>query len=58
MLVFVGFISCIQMEIKPPNIVVVMADDMGYECIGANGNTEYQTRSIYSLNALLVWKIS
>ena len=28
---------------KPPNIVMIMADDFGYECVGANGGTSYQT---------------
>lgn len=31
-----------QIENKP-NIVLIIADDMGYECIGVNGSTEYQT---------------
>ncbi len=26
-----------------PNIVLIMADDLGYECIGANGGTSYPT---------------
>ncbi|MDE0825813.1 MAG: sulfatase-like hydrolase/transferase [Akkermansiaceae bacterium] len=26
-----------------PNIVVIMADDLGYECIAANGGTSYKT---------------
>jgi arylsulfatase A len=26
-----------------PNIVFIMADDFGYECVGANGGTSYQT---------------
>jgi len=26
-----------------PNIVLIMADDMGYECVGANGSTSYST---------------
>ena len=26
----------------PPNIVLVIADDMGYECLGANGGAELQ----------------
>ncbi|MBW3596381.1 MAG: sulfatase-like hydrolase/transferase [Planctomycetes bacterium] len=26
-----------------PNIVLIMADDMGYECVGANGGTSYKT---------------
>ena len=29
-----------------PNIVLIMADDMGYECVGANGNTEYETPNL------------
>ena len=28
---------------NPPNIVMIMADDLGYECIGANGGTSYKT---------------
>lgn len=26
-----------------PNVVLIMADDMGYECLGVNGSTEYKT---------------
>lgn len=26
-----------------PNIVMIMADDLGFECIGANGGTSYRT---------------
>ena len=26
-----------------PNIILIMADDMGYECVNANGGTSYQT---------------
>lgn len=50
LLFFIGFISCINKEIKQPNIVLIMADDMGYECVGANGNTEYQTPNIDRLS--------
>lgn len=34
-----------------PNIVLIMADDMGYECIGANGCLDYQTPFIDRLAA-------
>ncbi|MDX1983069.1 MAG: sulfatase-like hydrolase/transferase [Bryobacteraceae bacterium] len=26
-----------------PNVVLIMADDLGYECLGANGGTSYRT---------------
>ena len=26
-----------------PNIIVILADDLGYECIGANGGKSYRT---------------
>ncbi len=26
-----------------PNIVMIMADDLGFECLGANGGSSYQT---------------
>ena len=28
---------------RRPNIVLIMADDMGYECVAANGGTSYET---------------
>jgi len=39
---------------NPPsrvNIVLIMADDLGYECIGANGCEDYQTPHIDKLAA-------
>ena len=29
--------------LSKPNIILIMADDLGYECIGANGGTSYRT---------------
>lgn len=29
-----------------PNIVLIMADDFGYECVGANGGESYQTPNL------------
>jgi arylsulfatase A-like enzyme len=28
---------------KKPNIILIMADDFGYECLGCNGSTSYKT---------------
>ncbi len=36
---------------RPPNIVLIMADDLGYECIGANGGTSYKTPNLDALAA-------
>lgn len=39
--------SCLSAEgsarAAKPNIVLIMADDLGYECIGANGGSSYKT---------------
>ncbi|MDX1700286.1 MAG: sulfatase-like hydrolase/transferase [Melioribacteraceae bacterium] len=29
-----------------PNIILIMADDMGYECLGAYGSTDYKTPNL------------
>jgi len=36
---------------KRPNIILIMADDLGYECIGANGGTSYKTPVLDKLAA-------
>jgi arylsulfatase A len=36
---------------KRPNVVLIMADDFGYECVGANGSTSYQTPHLDRLAA-------
>jgi arylsulfatase A len=42
--------SCEKKE-QLPNIVLIMADDMGYECLGCYGSTEYQTPNLDRLAA-------
>src|SRR5687768_3744876 len=34
-----------------PNIILIMADDFGYECVGANGSTSYATPHLDRLAA-------
>lgn len=34
-----------------PNVIVIMADDFGFECIGANGGQSYKTPNIDRLAA-------
>jgi arylsulfatase A len=36
---------------KPPNVVLIMTDDMGVECIGAHGGTSYKTPHLDRLAA-------
>ena len=31
------------MTVNQPNIILIMSDDLGYEVIGANGGTSYET---------------
>lgn len=31
---------------EKPNIVLIMADDMGYECLGSNGSRDYRTPNL------------
>jgi len=38
-------------ENSRPNIILIMADDFGYECVTANGGQSYQTRNLYGLAA-------
>ncbi|TYA84182.1 sulfatase-like hydrolase/transferase [Seonamhaeicola marinus] len=36
-------------ESKQPNIILIMADDLGFECIGSYGGTSYKTPNIDKL---------
>jgi arylsulfatase A-like enzyme len=36
---------------RPPNLVLILADDFGYECAGANGSLDYRTPRLDALAA-------
>ena len=36
---------------KSPNIILIMSDDMGYECLSCNGSTSYSTPELDKLAA-------
>ncbi len=42
-LTIVLFASAVSHAAGKPNIILIMADDLGYECIAANGGQSYQT---------------
>jgi len=39
-------LACASPLAAAPNIVMIMADDLGFECIGANGGSSYKTPEI------------
>ena len=45
------FIPAAASAADRPNIVLIMADDMGFECVRANGGLDYQTPNIDRLAA-------
>ena len=40
---FLGFFPLLAKSQKQPNLILIMADDMGYECVRSNGGTSYTT---------------
>jgi len=40
---FLGFFPLLAKTQKQPNLILIMADDMGYECVRSNGGTSYTT---------------
>lgn len=46
-----GVLAIEAASIKRPNVVLILADDLGYECIGANGGTSYRTPVLDGLAA-------
>ncbi len=51
LLIIAFCISSCEKKEQLPNIVLILADDMGYECLGCNGSTEYQTPNLDRLAA-------
>ena len=50
--VFIGLFACPGRAAEPrPNIILILADDFGYECVGANGGTSYPTPTLDKLAA-------
>jgi arylsulfatase A len=45
-------LSSSQRKDKRPNIVLIMADDMGYECLGCYGSTSYSTPNLDKIAAM------
>ena len=41
--------SAMSQQLNSPNIVLIMADDLGFECISANGSEDYKTPVIDGL---------
>ena len=46
---FLVYNSDLKAQDKRPNIILILADDLGFECINANGGTSYQTPNIDKL---------
>jgi arylsulfatase A len=44
-----SFLSCTRSPNKKPNIILIMADDMGYECLSCNGSISYSTPNLDKL---------
>jgi len=48
-------VACRQLiaaeDLTRPNIILIMADDFGYECVTANGGQSYQTPNLDRLAA-------
>lgn len=42
---------CWAKDKRAPNIILIMADDFGYECVGANGGESYNTPNLDKLAA-------
>lgn len=45
-LLLAATVSLFAEQTKQPNIILIMADDMGYECVAANGGGPYKTPAL------------
>ena len=50
-LMLTSFASLHAGQNSRPNIILIMADDFGYECVTANGGQSYQTPNLDKLAA-------
>lgn len=50
-LLLAATLLAVTAEARPPNLILVMADDFGYECVGANGGESYATPHLDRLAA-------
>ncbi|MDO8545209.1 MAG: sulfatase-like hydrolase/transferase [Opitutaceae bacterium] len=48
---FVAFASVLSAAERKPNLVLIMADDFGFECVTANGGQSYRTPNLDRLAA-------
>lgn len=46
MLLFSGNLTAVDDSSRKPNIILIMADDLGYECLTVNGGQSYRTPSL------------
>ena len=50
-LLFTSYATSCRAEGSRPNVILIMVDDFGYECVTANGGQSYQTPNIDKLAA-------
>ncbi|MFT6083070.1 MAG: arylsulfatase A [Planctomycetota bacterium] len=50
-LLMLASLACGACAQDRPNLIVILADDLGYECLGANGGTSYDTPNLDRLAA-------
>ena len=43
--------GCARVETTRPNVILIMVDDMGYECLSSYGSTSYETPELDKLAA-------